>query len=239
MPPINGNKILQEIVDKRNSIPDNSGFVRNNMTGESYFIKGSDENGTQQSAFAPQTPIAVKALHNIPPNQENYMGESKDIYTGEDNNGGVGYGKITNMGGGTEHYEDSMEDKHEEIAGAMNDAKIINDYFKSTGTSMDDYYNDIDPKIKDEWIKLAMNPDTIKNREGFENASVAIEGLLDALGVDHEKFYNDGVLEECGSECQERRQLQKMQGQKMSENDNSVLRMNDDDFNQKYDGVTL
>jgi len=246
MPPINGNKIVEEIRRERN-LPGSYGMIRNSKTGEGIeFIGDAAPEGVQQSAFVPSQRGWIPPQQTSPEPTDTAV---NDIYAQEQNaNSGGGMmsqpsagssGMAVDSGSEPMLPDDmSMDEIYEAQKDYINDSSKFKSYLDKTGLSMDELLQNLDPEVSYDDVKLFMNPENISSTDDVIRAGIAQDAILDAGDFDAEKFFQTGELVPCEGGCQERRQMQKAQARehddKMAINDAQPMAMPDDEFEKRY-----
>ena len=241
MPPVDGNAIVAAN-RKRQAQPGSYGMIRNSQTGQGIEVFGDKGIDANQSAFAPQpqpdfgipADIGKPNFANAIYDQEEYEG-GRDMVTDQalaSNSGGSG--QSTSMG----QEPMSQDDLYEAQKEYMTNSGKLKGYLDKTGMSMDELLQDLDPEVTNDDVKLFMNSENITNADESMRAGMAADAIFDAGGFDAEKFYTTGELEQCGSECQERRQMNKAQAAEYEDaaikRNEQPMEMSDKEFQKRY-----
>jgi len=235
--PIDGNAVLRDFQQRRDSIPKGYGEFTRPKDGQTILSAFTPpKNSTQEDiawgeeAMGQQdlTRTRDEEIANEIYDQEEYDG-GREMVTDEYMSPDGGSGNTNSYQNnedpdadrtGVKEYEDRRMD-------TMTKMGSISNFMEKTGMSMDDIFNDIDPNIPKEDIEMLLDGRNMKTDKDAYGADMAMEGILDAIGADHEIFFKSGEVVECGAECQERRAMHEIQGQEIS----------DDQFEKKYSGV--
>jgi len=223
--PIDGNEILRQISAEKNG---QGGTITDHQTGRVL----ASSNG------APGVAIRKQVIpEGYTPEDWNSTLE-RDAATGPDpeqsySNAGATVDGMTYSEAESDYGDNSMSPNmafEEGMTDTLNNMDGVSKFMKKAGLSYEDIYNDIPSSVDDKTIAMIIDPSKIKTEEDMDLVKDGMEGVYDALRIDHKKWIEEGIMEECGAECQERRQLMDVQAQEISEQYKNPLSMGDEEF---------
>ena len=207
-------KILREIRARREA-PGSYGRITNRATGETITIASDDapevadgreyikatkgSNGQNKSETAPRVGQSMdedllEADEGFRQFAQRYEDETGEMPSYED-------------------YQQSMDNQEnakpvevekEDFTDTLNQ---FFDFAEDKGLTFDDVLNKVDADyLPDDVVSMLMDPDKIKTEEDLDKVATAIEAISDALNIDTNKMFREGVVEECGEECQAERE---------------------------------
>lgn len=233
--PIDGNVLIEQIRAEQ-AKPGSYGMIKNSETGEGIEITGKKGISQMQSAF---TPTVSQANFGIPANIPTESKEAQKIYDQEEYEGGREMiMEQTGMGPGDPYNYEPMED--EELQSRkqeyLMDAGNISNYMEKMGQNINDVYNGLDEEVSKADMDLFKDARNIKTEDDAIRLGELNDMWMDMNGIDAEKYYQEGVLEECGADCQERRQMNKAQSDEYEESmileGDQPMAMSDEEYNK-------
>ena len=239
-PPIDGNAVIRDIQNRKNSIAPGEGRISDGRTGQILVSSFGNEPGVAQQVQPEPSPYERGQMQD-----EAYDQMDQDmIYDQEEYDGGrdmvtqeaMTYDGSAGEGAEDPSYDRSGDDDYEEQRmKIMTQMGAVSNFMEKSGLSMDDVFNNLNPNTPKEDIDMLFNGKNMKSDEDAYGASMALEDILDAIGADHERFFDTGEVVECGPECQERRALKAAEMNKPPvNNDGTMMEMGDSEFNQKF-----
>ncbi len=230
--PIDGNQIINNIRQNRINTPVGSGVIKDSVTGKVLASAFNSDGQESEQKVPTKMEMQSNAYDDI---------ERNEIYAREEYDGGGEYGpsyeeledyatytsdNTDGPGGMTEDYQADMtghpgfENDRTELLNRMGD---ISNFMEDNKLSFDDILNMMPEEVSDEDIKMLRDPRKIRTQEDRANVDMAFDRLLDSMNVDAEKYFQEGIIEDCGDECKARRM-----------NMSNPLQEEDDQFMEKY-----
>lgn len=240
--PIDGNAIIKNIRDQR-AIQDANkssfGSITNSKTGEGIKVTGTKGIPQNQSAFVQNKP----QKYEIPTNLST-LPDDEAIYAEEEYHGGEGSYEPSYTPTQDERYsemdEQELSANREEY---LYDAGNFSNWMEDHGQNLEDVYNGFGKDVSKKDMDLFKDARNIKTESDAIRLGELNDMWLDMNGIDAEKYYQEGILEECGGACQERRQMGNAQA---AEREESMIRdgdqpmaMSDEEFNKRYANLSI
>ena len=240
MPVIDGNAIIAEN-RKRNSQPGSYGLIRDSLTGEKLAeVFGNEAAEANASSFAPRGMGRMMQRGAPSPDiiMQNRQAQDQNMTAPQMLQSQAMPVQGESPIQGNDMSEDDLYEIQKEY---MSNADKIKKYLSDTGMSMDEIMQDMNPDVSNDDVRLAMDPTNISNEDDAMRAGLALDALLDSGGFDAEKFYSEGILEQCGAQCQEDRQMGEAQAREyendMIRNGDQPMIMDDAEFERRYAGL--
>ena len=232
MAPINGNEVIRDIKRQKDSMPKGYGEITDPKTGRILASAFSPEQNATQENVAWGNQLMQQPEPTLSP-------EAKAIYAEEEYLGGEGSYGPSYTPTQDERYsgmdEQELSANREEY---LHDAGNISNWMSKYGQSLDDVYNGLGEDVTKKDMDLFKDARNIKTEEDAIRLGELNDMWMDMNEIDAQKYYQEGVLEECGGECQERRQMGNAQAadwdEDMIENNKQPLSIPDKEFEEKY-----
>lgn len=209
---IDGNAVLADIRKARQSTPRGYGMIRNNKTGEVVERYGNvpAPQAPQAPQVAPQVPQG--RLPSMPTDEQRaYAADMMEVDPDF-----RGYSQAYERDRGFMPSYESYEQDKEDRTGEDQMAEYAVDYRQTLdsmmtiaeqkGLTFDDIANQIPEDIADNVIQMLKDPTKMKTDDDVIDVGIAIDTVADMLNLDTHKLFGEGIAEECGAECLQRRE---------------------------------
>jgi len=230
--PIDGNEVIRQMMEERNRTKTGEGQIVNHDTGQ-VLAQAAGMPGIE----APQQVIPegftaedwnekLAIYKNMGMTEEEALADEQYVidnvmsYAESEADYAQRHGDSpdykTDMTG-----DEEFEARRKETLNNMGD---VSNFMEQNHIDFDSIYNELPKDIDKEVLDMLMDPRKMKSIRDQEDTSLALDGVLDVLGVDAEKYFQEGIMETCGAECQDRRELMEAQ----------ALEMDDAEFTKRY-----
>ncbi len=198
--PINGNSIVAEIQARR-AMPGSSGRITDHQSGQVLAERGSSKK--PKAMPSPREEVVSQPVD-----------EQEVVDQGFDSQGG----NYMEDDGGYTDPDFTADDAQEASRSFIQFNDDLGSFMKDRGIDSEEMYQSIAADMKNYDVEapspeLVASPELIRTGDDADKVGMFHDILLDKLGLDAEKYFTTGELEECGAECQERQQMMEAQAE--------------------------
>jgi len=229
MPPINGNAIIAQNRRQRAATPQGYGEFTDSNSGK-----------VLASAFSEPTSSLPPRMPQPKPQQPSRQQMQSDayddierdaIYASEESGGSsiVGlnkYGAPVDKDGNTpmEHMSpNEVEDSRREYAESLG---RYSNFAEENNIDMNEMFNRFSEEYSEEDIAMFKDARKINNFNDAVKVGMMNDEMADIMNLDTDKYFGEeGIMELCGEECQEKRK---------NNSQREIMSMNDDEFEKNF-----
>ena len=237
MAPINGNEVIRDIKRQRDSMPKGYGEITDPKTGRilASAFSEPDNNATQpgngwgmqevQQQIQPQKPSEAEMIYN---NERIEAGDQEAIAANYGGGSPQGY-----INGEADMEYMSPEEVKATRTDYLNTMGKFSNFAEEKNIDMNEMFSQLSEEYTKEDIAMLKDSRKIENYNDAVKVGMMTDELADLFNIDTEKFFGpNGTVEECGSDCQERRDL--MQHQADDYEGEHIMNQPDEEFPDKY-----
>ncbi len=231
MPPINGNEIVRQIQEKRNSIPDGYGEITQPETGSVLASAFSRNNEAPPVVDIAAENLAQKRQQEAQMQNAAYEDIDRErIYAQEMADAGDNSAMML-ANGATQDYVNgeapmesfTPEELKEAQTNYLNHAGRYSNFAEENDIDMNEMYSRFSEEYTKDDIDMFKDARKIKNFDDAMKIGMMNDEMADFMNLDTEKYFGEGnEMELCGEECQQKR-ISRM-------NEEQILSMDDDKF---------